>query len=74
VSIINRRNALLGWTVWQTTKALAKHKARQAAPTTNGGSGRTKKAAIAAGVVGAGVALMFWRKRGSSDNGFEPPV
>ena len=73
VSILNRRNALLGWTVWQATKAIAKRKAKQAVPTVENGTGRKKKAAVAAAVVGAGAALMFWRKRASPENGSEPP-
>ena len=31
MSIVNRRNAVLGWATWQVTKHVARKKARQAA-------------------------------------------
>ena len=34
MSIINRRNAVLGWGVWQITKRVARRKAREAVPGT----------------------------------------
>jgi hypothetical protein len=66
MAIINRRNAVLGWTVWTMTKALAKRKARQAAPGTgdHGGLNKGAIATILAAIVGV---LVFWRLRADSE-------
>jgi hypothetical protein len=59
---MNRRNALLGWTVWQVGKRVMKRKARAALPGLDD-SRRPKKRAVAAGLAGIGGALWFWRRR-----------
>jgi hypothetical protein len=69
VGILNRRNAILGWTVWQFGKRMAKRKAKDAVPKVDPESKRPNKPAIAAGLMGLGAALMFWRKKSSSDDG-----
>jgi hypothetical protein len=69
VSIINRRNAVLGWGVWKVgkhivvvgTKSVAKDKAKKAAPSVEGG--RPNKPMIAMSVAGLAGALAAWRKR-----------
>ncbi len=62
VAIINKRNAVLGWSVWQIGKRVGKKKARGAVP--NVESGRPNKSAIAlATLAGAAGALTFWRKK-----------
>jgi hypothetical protein len=62
VSIVNRRNAVLGWGVWKIGKRVAKKKAKGAAPSVEGG--RPNKPLLGmvslAGVAGA---LTFWRKK-----------
>jgi hypothetical protein len=62
MSIFNRRNALLGWGVWQLTKVAAKRKAKEAVPGAGDHAGLNKSAmaTIAAGIVAA---LFFWRKK-----------
>jgi hypothetical protein len=73
MAIINRRNALLGWAVWQTATRVAKHRAKSAVASANGGSKWRKRAAVAgAGVAAAGAAAMFWRKSGSGSDGESP--
>jgi hypothetical protein len=67
MSMLNRRNAVLGWTVWQVGKRVAKKKARDAAPGRSGDSIRPNKGAIATGVVVLGGAVWLWRKRHSDD-------
>jgi hypothetical protein len=67
MSILNRRNAVIGWLTWLTAKSLLKHKARQAVPGTVEGTKRPNKGAIAAGVAAAVGVLLFWRRKGSSD-------
>jgi hypothetical protein len=68
MTIVNRRNALLGWMAWQGAKTIAKRKARTAVPGRGDYAGLNKSAivAIVASVVAAvSGALWFWRK--SSD-------
>jgi hypothetical protein len=61
MSIVNRRNAVIGWGVWKLGKHAAKRKAKQAAPTVEGGRPNKPLLAVTfAGIVGA---LAFWRKR-----------
>ena len=69
MSIINRRNAVLGWGVWKITKAVGKRKAKQAVPGTGDHAGLNKSALA---TIGAAVAatLFFWRKK--SDESSSP--
>ena len=64
-SIINKRNAVIGWLTWTVGKRVAKRKARQAVPAVEGG--KPNKPAIAAGLAGFMGILMFWRKRRKAD-------
>ena len=64
MSVINRRNALLGWAVWTVSKMAAKQKARSSASSDDR---LPTKSAIAAGVAALGGAVWFWRRRASSD-------
>jgi hypothetical protein len=66
-SILNKRNAILGWLTWSLGKRVAKRKARQAVPAVEGG--RPNKSAIAAATAGLMGALMFWRRRRRSGEG-----
>ncbi len=72
MSVFNRRNAILGWTVWQATKRIAKHKAKEAAPKMDKdeetGARRPNKPAIAAALLGVAAAVAFWRKKSSGDD------
>ena len=65
MSIVNRRNAVLGWGVWKVSKRIAKRKAKGAAPSVEGG--RPNKPALAVGAAGlagaAAGAATIWRKR-----------
>jgi ABC-type Co2+ transport system permease subunit len=62
MGIINRRNAVLGWSVWQIAKRLGKRKAREAVPGTGDHAG-LNKSAIATIVAAVASALLFWRKK-----------
>jgi len=64
MGIVNRRNAVLGWSVWQLSKRAAKHQAKSS----SSGGGRPNKSMVAVGLAGAAGALTFWRKRRSSDS------
>lgn len=67
MGIINRRNAILGWSIWHVTKSVARQKARRAAPA-RGDHGAVKKPAALASIAAAvGGALWFWRKKTDDD-------
>jgi hypothetical protein len=68
MSMFNKRNAVLGWTVWQVGKRVAKKKARDAVPCRAGESMRPNKGAIATGLAALGGAVWVWRKRRSADD------
>ena len=67
MSIVNRRNAVLGWVVWETGKRFAKRKAKNAVPSTETITSR-KGSAIAAGIAAATGVLMFWRRRSARES------
>jgi hypothetical protein len=62
MGIINRRNAVFGWSVWQIAKRVGKKKARDAVPGTGEHAG-LNKSAIATILAGIGGAIFFWRKK-----------
>ncbi len=66
MAIVNRRNAVLGWGVWQVSKLAAKRKAKSAA--SSSGGGRPNKSMVAVGLAGAAGALTFWRRHRSGDS------
>jgi hypothetical protein len=71
MGVVNRRNAVLGWTVWQAGKRVAKRKAKDAVPGRVDDTMRPNKGAIVSGLAAAGGALWFWRRRRGGDGGGE---
>ncbi len=67
MSIVNRRNAVIGWGVWKLGKRAAKRKAKSATPSVEGG--RPNKSLIAVAIASAAGALTFWRRHRSSAEG-----
>ena len=63
MSILNRRNAVLGWSVWQVSKRVAKRKAKQALPGRVDDTRRPNRGAIASALAAVGGALWFWRRK-----------
>jgi hypothetical protein len=59
MSIINRRNAVLGFLAWEGAKLVAKRKAKEAIPGVE--NRRPNKAAIVAGLAAVAGGVMFWR-------------
>ena len=68
MTILNKRNAILGWSVWQVGKMTAKRKAKQALETDSGGGRRPGKKTAVAGLAASGGALLFWRRRSGGDS------
>jgi len=66
VSIVNRRNALIGWGVWKIGKRVAKRKALAATPTVE--NGRPNKSLVAVTVAGTVGVLTFVRKRRTAES------
>jgi hypothetical protein len=63
MTILNKRNAVLGWSVWQVTKKMAKRKAKEAAPGRVDESRRPNKGAIVSALAAVGGAVWFWRRK-----------
>jgi len=71
MSIVNRRNAVLGWAAWQVAKGVAKRKAKSAVPVGDSDTKRLKKPALVAALAGVGALVMFRRKKGGDEL---PPI
>jgi hypothetical protein len=71
MGIMNRRNAMLGWIVWEVGKRAAKKKAKAAIPGTVDDSMRPNRSAIASLLVVVLGALWIWYRL-SDDEDFEP--
>ncbi len=64
MGIVNRRNALVGWTVLKLGKRAAKKKAQDAkAAVPSPPEGAKARAAVAAGVAAFFGVLAFWKRR-----------
>ena len=66
MSIINRRNALIGWATWSVVKRAAAIKAKRAVPTPSegGGSSKGKKAVKVGAILAAAAgAAMVWKAK-----------
>jgi hypothetical protein len=65
VSVINRRNAVLGWVAWTVGKRAATYAAKDAAkgakPAIHPKTKKPNKSAILLGVAAVIGALMFWK-------------
>jgi hypothetical protein len=61
MSIVNRRNAMLGWLTWEAGKRIAVQKARSAARADEGMS-KKMKGLIVTLLAAAGAAVFFWRR------------
>jgi MYXO-CTERM domain-containing protein len=67
MGVLNKRNAVLGWTAWQVGKRVLKRKARDAVPGRVDDTKRPNKGAIAALLAAVGGAFVFWRRRRESE-------
>jgi hypothetical protein len=71
MSVINRRNAVVGWAALAVGKRVLKRKAKSAVPSIDPESKRPNRSAIALLVASAVGALTFWKKRSGGD---EPAI
>jgi hypothetical protein len=68
MGIMNRRNAVIGWTVWQLMKRVAMQKAKSAVPKRDAPRRRPRKVAILGAVAAVGALVFVWRRKSSSDD------
>ena len=68
MTVMNRRNAVLGWTVLQVGKRVAKRKAKAAVPSIDPETKRPNASLVFSLVGAAAGALWFWWPRRGEDN------
>jgi hypothetical protein len=66
MSVLNRRNAIFGWVVYQVGIRVIKQKARQVVPAIE--SKRPNKSAIALAIASTVGVLTFWKRRSGGDD------
>ena len=66
MSMVNRRNAVMGWAVWKVAKRAGKKKARGVAPSVEGGKPNKSLIAVAVAAVAGAFAVLRGR-RSSTD-------
>ena len=69
MSIVNRRNAMLGWLTWMVGKRVAKKKARAAKPAIEGGKPNKPAVGAVAGAAALAGAVLVHKKRKHGDDG-----
>ena len=62
MSVINRRNAVMGWAVWTVVKRVGKRKARSATPSVEGGKPNKSLIAVMLAAVAGVFALVIGRR------------
>ncbi len=76
MSIFSRRNALLGWAVWEGAKIAARFKAAKEAAARESEEPRPKRRkwkALVAGIAAGAGAFVFWRSRSSGPPDVDEP-
>ena len=63
MGIWNRRNAFLGWLVWQLGKRVAARKVKSLVPGGRGGGAASRLAVVLGGLAAVGGALWLWLGR-----------
>jgi hypothetical protein len=67
MSVVNKRNAVMGWAVWNVMKRAGRRKARNATPSVEGGKPNKSLIAVAlAAVAGGSVAILRARRSAAS--------
>ena len=68
MGMFNRRNALIGWLVWQIGTRVIKRKAKAAVPSIDRETHRPNRAFVAVGVAAAAAAGYFWFRHATGDS------
>lgn len=67
MSVVNRRNAVVGWVVWSATKTILKRRAKDAVPSIDPETKKPNKSAVALLIASAVGVATFWRTRSGGD-------
>ena len=67
MGILNKRNAVLGWVVWQAGKRMAKRKAKAAVPAIDREAKRPNRPAMILGGLVAAVGVLLCRRKRRTD-------
>jgi hypothetical protein len=62
VSIVNRRNAIMGWAVWKAFKSVGKQKVRKAAPGVEDGKPNKSLVAVVLAAAAGAAAVVLGRR------------
>jgi hypothetical protein len=65
VSVINRRNAIMGWAVWKVAKSVSKKKTRNVTPAVEGGKPNRSLIAVVLAAVAGAFAVLRGRRSAS---------
>ena len=74
MSIVNRRNAFVGWLAWGAGKRILKRKAKKAVPAVDLETKRPNRSAVALVLATAVGIATFWRKRAGRADDAESAV
>ena len=66
MSVINRRNAVMGWAVWKVMKRASKMKARDVTPSVEGGKPNKSLIAVAVAAMAGAFAVLRGRRSASA--------
>jgi len=67
MSILNKRNAMLGWLAWAVAKRTMKRKAQGVVPGSESG-GRSRLAFLPVIAAAVGGAVFFWRRQNENED------
>jgi hypothetical protein len=68
MSVVNRRNAVVGWLVIVVGKRVLRKKAREAVPALDPETKRPNKSLVAVAIASTAGAVTFWRLRSRGDD------
>jgi hypothetical protein len=68
MGMFNRRNALIGWLVWQVGTRVIKRKAKEALPAVDRKTKRPNRTFVLLGLAAAGTAGYLWFRHAGGDS------
>jgi hypothetical protein len=69
MGMFNRRNAIIGWLVWQVGTRVIKRKAKAALPSVDPDTKRPNRTLVLLGAAAAGTAAFLWFRHGGDSDG-----